>query len=285
MAIELEEKPRYIEAVMTIESDTAARYEATIADLKAQRALIDKAITTLEGMLALTVRSAPATRTEPLVEQSNAVPETAGATVFNDIADGPYYGLGLAEAAIKCLSFRVNHPRTVKNIWKMLSDAGVRILSDKPESALGWALRKRERRVGDVLLIGNGEWGLREWFSPAAIDEIMAKRNNASGRNREEHSERTKLGMELAFKHRGVRIGAKRKMTPEMKELGLRLFMEPGATTKSVAAALGVATSSLNGNKINHQTAKAHFLATSRTARETQEEKGATVVTLHGRTR
>jgi transposase-like protein len=148
---------------------------------------------------------------------------------------------------MKCLSLTGRQVLTVKKIWKILSDAGVKILSDTPESALGWALRKRERKFGDVILVGNGEWGLTEWYSADEVERMRASRNNASGRNREEHSERTKAGMNLAWSERGVRIGAKRKMTPEKMEQAKELLSQ-GMTIKEVAKALDVATSSITGN-------------------------------------
>lgn len=223
-------------------------YDATIADLEAKQAEIGEMIANLKRMRAMG-GSPPAKLIEPAVGKSVETHnnESAAATVFNGLAGTPYYGLGLAEAGMKCLSTRHGHTRTIKNIWKVLSDAGVKILSDKPESALGWAFRKREAKVGDVVLVGNGEWGLASWYPDEEVERIRASRNNASGRNREEHIERTKAGMELAWKTRGVRIGAKRKMTPEIKARAEELLSQ-GKTIREVANEIGMATSSITGN-------------------------------------
>jgi transposase-like protein len=189
-----------------------------------------------------------------LKQTTEATP--TGATVVSPLVGTPYYGLPLAEAAMKCLSLTDKKPMTVKQIWKTLSDAGVNILSDRPEAALGWAVRKRERKFDDVILVGNGEWGLTEWYTPERRAEIKANRNVASGRNREEHSARTKAGMNMAFEQRGVRIGAVRKMTPELKAKAFEMLKEKGSTIRQVAEKLGVATSSLNGHKISSHAAK-----------------------------
>jgi hypothetical protein len=174
---------------------------------------------------------------------------STAATVVSGIAGGPYYGLGLAEAAIKNLSLCNKTPQTVKKIWKVLSEAGVSILSDKPEAALSWALRKRERKNGDVVLVGNGEWGLAEWY-PGQVEQIRAARNNASSRNRDEHVERTKLGMALAKGRRGVKFGAKTKVTPELIERAKVLLAEPGATVAAVAKKLDISKASMYGHKL-----------------------------------
>jgi hypothetical protein len=248
MAIVSEQTRRYIDFIMAVKPDTTDHYDVTIADLEAKQAEIGEMIANLKRMRAMG-GSLPTKTTEPIVGKSveNHDNESVAATVVNGLAGTPYYGLGLAEASIKCLSLTDRQVMTVKKIWKTLSDAGVKILADRPEAAVSWALRKRERKVGDVVLIGNGEWGLENWYEPDYVAQVRAKRNNASSRNREEHIERTKAGMELAWKQRGVRIGAKRKMTPEIRARAEELLSQ-GKTIREVADEIGMATSSITGN-------------------------------------
>jgi hypothetical protein len=232
---------------MASNSDSVDTYEIADAPLREKE---QRLIKELDGVRAARASIAVAREMAGGVsaQPTNPHPVTSVAsTVINSITGTPYYGLGLAEAGIKCLSLRYGHPRTVKYIWKVLSESGVKILSEKPESALGWAFRKRERKVGDVILVGNGEWGLPNWYTPVQLEQIKASRNNASGRNREEHIERTKAGMELAHKLRGVKIGAARKMTPEVIARAEELLSQ-GRTIRQVADELGVATSSISGN-------------------------------------
>jgi hypothetical protein len=165
--------------------------------------------------------------------------ESTGATVVNSAVNSEYYGLGAAEAAIKRLGLCNKQTQTVKKIWKALSDAGFSMLSDKPESSLSWVLRKREAKVGDVVLVGNGEWGLSTWYPDEEVERFRANRNRASGRNHDEHVERTKAGIEHARKNRGVKFGAPVQFTTEKVEQAKALLAK-GKTITAVAKELGV---------------------------------------------
>lgn len=165
--------------------------------------------------------------------------ESTGATVVNSAVNSEYYGLGAAEAAVKRLGLCNKQTQTVKKIWKALSDAGFSMLSDKPESSLSWVLRKREAKVGDVVLVGNGEWGLSTWYPDEEVERYRANRNRASGRNHDEHVERTKAGIAHAQKHRGVKFGAPVQFTPEKVEEAKALLAQ-GKTITAVAKELGV---------------------------------------------
>jgi hypothetical protein len=235
---------------MVTDTDSLDPYEIADAPLKEKEQRLIKELDSVRAArasIAIARENSGHPATTDLKMTPHYTAESAGATVVSPLVGTPYYGLPLAEAAMKCLFLTDKQTMTVKKIWKTLADAGVKILSDKPESALGWALRKRERKFEDVILVGNGEWGLTGWYTTERLAEIKRSRNNASGRNREEHSARTKAGMELAFKGRGVRIGAVRKMTPEIKARAEELLSQ-GKTIREVANEIGMATSSITGN-------------------------------------
>jgi hypothetical protein len=145
---------------------------------------------------------------------TNSTIVTSAPTVVPNL-NSIYHGLGIAEAGVKRLSLCDRRPQKTKEILKALNDAGFRLISKNPEGALNWALRRRENKVGDVVLMGNATWGLAEWFTEAQIAMFRAARTTASTRDHDEHVERTKAGMEFARQHRGVKFGRERKVFPE----------------------------------------------------------------------
>ncbi len=131
------------------------------------------------------------------------------------VAAGKFKGMGLGEACVTQLSENRGVELTAKQVWAAISAAGFSILSERPEAAVNWALRKREVKEADIILVGDGKWGLVEWYSPAQIKKFRDARNNASGRNHIEHVERTKAGIANAKRTRLDHWGRKRSITGE----------------------------------------------------------------------
>ncbi len=128
------------------------------------------------------------------------------------IAD-KYKGIGLEVAATRYLSESDQIELTGKQIWAGLADVGFTLLSDRPEQSVSWALRKREKKVKDVILVGDGKWGMVSWYSQARLKELRLSRNNASTRNRTEHVEKTKAGIANAKRTRLNHWGRKRTIS------------------------------------------------------------------------
>lgn len=126
-----------------------------------------------------------------------------------------FKGLGLEQATAKILSESDRIELTAKQIWATLNAEGFSLLSDKPEQSVSWALRKREKKVADVILVGDGKWGMVEWYSQARLKELRASRNNASTRNSAEHIEKTKAGIANAKRTRLPHWGRRRSVTGE----------------------------------------------------------------------
>ncbi len=146
-----------------------------------------------------------------------------------------YKGMGLEQASAKFLSESDHIELTAKQIWAALSAAGFSLLSDRPEQSVSWALRKRERKVHDVILVGDGKWGMVSWYSQARLKELRDSRNNASGRNHVEHVEKTKAGIANARKTRLNNWGPKRRITAEQMALAYHAIRN-GAKSKLAAA-------------------------------------------------
>jgi DNA-directed RNA polymerase delta subunit len=126
-------------------------YSAVIADLKSKRDQIDAVIATLEALRGGAVNTAlgPVANTG----EHNGVTETAGM----------YLGMSIADAAKKLLAVR---KRTLGNaeIARELQAGGLVLKSKDPLNVVGSVLTRRFNDVGDVVKVGRGIWGLKEWY-------------------------------------------------------------------------------------------------------------------------
>jgi hypothetical protein len=146
-----------------------------------------------------------------------ASPAVASVSVTSagPLVSANFKGLGLEQAVAKVLSESDRIELTAKQIWTALAAAGFSLLSDRPEQSVSWALRKREKKAKDVILVGDGKWGMIDWYSQARIKELRASRNNASTRNSAEHIEKTKAGIANAKANRLSRWGRTPSVTAD----------------------------------------------------------------------
>lgn len=127
-------------------------YAAVIADLRAQRDKIEETIAVLEGfrggIVAATGISKATARAEGV-----AIVETAGM----------FLGLSIVDATKKLLSSR---KQTLGNaeIARALQAGGLAMTSKDPVNTVGSVLTRRFNEVGDVVKVGRGIWGLKEWY-------------------------------------------------------------------------------------------------------------------------
>ena len=149
------------------------------------------------------------------------------------IKAGAFTGLSLQEAARKQLA-TAGEPLSGREIWPTLKAAGFKTASSRPEGAIHWALRKRQQKHKDVMLVEGGKWALIDWYTPEQRAEINRSLNGMAGRDRENHSAKTKRGMKLAGK-RGVRMGAPVIVTDEVIEK-LKAHIAAGDSAKVASA-------------------------------------------------
>lgn len=157
-----------------------------------------------------------------------------------------FKGLGLEQAAAKVLSESDHIELTAKQIWNALSAAGYSLLSDRPEQSVSWALRKRERKVKDVILVGDGKWGMVDWYSQARLKELRSSRNNASTRNSAEHIARTKAGIANAKRNRLQHWGRRRTITAEQMTAAYNQFQRGAKSKLQLAKAANMAWPTFN---------------------------------------
>jgi hypothetical protein len=221
-------------------------YEAAVASLREKEArlvaeldAVRKSIASLETALvaggynvSVSASVSSSVSVEAAVARARAAVDAALRTTVSD----KFKGLGLEQAASTVLSESDHTELTAKQIWGILSGSGFTLLSDRPEQSVAWALRKRERKIGDVILVGDGKWGMAAWYSQARLKELRDSRNNASTRNHVEHVEKTKAGIANAKANRGlVQWGRRRSVTGEQMALAYHAI-QGGAKSKLQAA-------------------------------------------------
>lgn len=132
---------------MSAESEIIDPYEIVLADLRAKRDQIDQAIQAIES-----------------VRGSAAPTKPNGAAVASDAAAGAFLGMTIADAAKRLLS---NRKQAMNNadIAAALKQGGlVMSTNTDPQNMVGSILTRRFDKVGDIVRIGRGVWGLKEWY-------------------------------------------------------------------------------------------------------------------------
>ena len=208
-------------------------YEAVAAPLRAKEtrlvAELDAVRKSLAGIEAAREAAGFDQAMSDVVETSSKAPPV--------IVSEKYKGKGLEQAVVVSLETRYGYAATAKEIWGQLARANYSLLSDRPEQSVSWALRKREKKFGDVILIGNGKWGLTKWYSDEKLAEFRAARTNASGRNHEEHVEKTKAEIANAKENRLEHWGRRRRVTAEQMAKAYEIIRAGGSKLAAATAA------------------------------------------------
>lgn len=135
---------------MPIESATFDPYDTVLADLKAKRDQIDSAIAAIEAIRA-----------------GSAAPSLPGTPpgVVNIAIDGPgaFLGMSITDAAKKLLAAK-RQPLKNPEIVAGFKAGGFTLGSKDPVNTVGAVLTRRSQEVGDIVKVGRGTWGLKEWF-------------------------------------------------------------------------------------------------------------------------
>jgi hypothetical protein len=150
---------------MSTESEGFDPYAVVLADLKAKRDQIDQAIQAIES-----VRSGiPLTRTNPMAPES--APNDAGA----------YLGMSISDATKKLLSIR-KQAMSNADIATALKQGGlVMSVNTDPQNTIGSVITRRFQQVGDIVKVGRGVWGLKEWYPNRTFDRTVKTRVPKTG--------------------------------------------------------------------------------------------------------
>ena len=134
---------------MSAESQGFDPYEAVLADLRAKRDQLEQTIAMLEAS-----RSGTATAGGVTPGGSSPVP-----------AEGPgaFLGMTIVDGTKKLLATR-RQPLRNPDIAAAFKAGGLVLQSAEPANTIGSVLTRRATEVGDVVRVGRGTWGLKEWY-------------------------------------------------------------------------------------------------------------------------
>lgn len=134
--------------------DAPARdpYSVVLNDLRSQRDKIDNAIAAIE---ALRGGATPA----PAGQEGQASPTPSGQA----LGAGAFLGLTIVDAAKKLLAHE-RRQLTNAEIVEKLGRGGLVLNSADKLNTVGSVLNRRFIQVGDVVRVGRGTWGLKEWY-------------------------------------------------------------------------------------------------------------------------
>jgi hypothetical protein len=137
---------------MSTESKDFDPYAIVLADLRAKREQIDQAIQAIESVRMGGIPG----------QQNGQIPGPAPSTSM-PLEPGAFHGLSIAEAAIKLLSVR---KRQLSNgeILAEFRSGSFHMSSADPINTIGAVLTRRFKETGDIVRVGKGTWGLKEWY-------------------------------------------------------------------------------------------------------------------------
>jgi hypothetical protein len=146
---------------MSDESQVIDPYEVVLQDLRARRDAIDQAIASIEGLRGGgTVHYASAT-----IRGASAVGAAGSVGANQSDIGGPGALLGMSIVdATKALLKAKRTPLKNPEIAALFKAGGMAMNSQQPANTIGSVLTRRFSEVGDVVRVGRGTWGLKEWY-------------------------------------------------------------------------------------------------------------------------
>lgn len=137
-------------------------YAAVIADLELKRAQIDQLIESLKAF-----------------RQAGIIPPTMQNTDLTTGKDaaGEFAGKSMADAT-KIILLRNGQPMNNAAILEALEEGGLKSESQQPLNTLGSILNRRMNEVGDIIRVGRGIWGLKQWHSSEQLAQMALDEAN-----------------------------------------------------------------------------------------------------------
>ncbi len=161
---------------MTSEKPFPNPYDAVLNDLRAKREQIDQTIRLLESLRLGDVQPmAPA----------GAGPDAAAIDKMRQIHEnqaGMFLGMTIPDAAKKLLTIRRCALGNVE-IATALQAGGLVMKSADPVNTVGAVMTRRFQQVGDIVKVGRGVWGLKEWYPNRSFKPSTKGANGDSPKN------------------------------------------------------------------------------------------------------
>lgn len=139
-----------------------------------------------------------------------------------------FQGLSYPSVVHKILSLQSERTAlTVSGIAEAMALHGVVPVAKDPRSTVQTALNRRRRTHGDIVHIGLGEWGLKEWYTKSDLKRFDMAQTGANSRDTAEHRKAMIKGIKES-QARGAYYGKPPKITEEMWNLIIRLYVDEG---------------------------------------------------------
>lgn len=154
---------------MTSENSIPDPYDAVLADLRSKRDQLDQTIRLLESLRGSLAAPVP-----------SAAPDAASIAKIEHVSEeneGTFLGLTIPEAAKKLLLIRKKALGNAE-IAAGLQAGGLVMKSADPVNTIGAVMTRRFLQVGDVVKVGRGVWGLKEWYPNRSFRPTPAKGTN-----------------------------------------------------------------------------------------------------------
>jgi len=162
---------------MSAESTPSDPYEVVLLDLRAKKEQIEQAISAIEAIRG----NGPSTSSGRSPSVSNS---QASASLDSP---GAFLGMNIVDAAKKLLAAK-REPLRNPDIATAFQRGGLVLNSKEPANTIGSVLSRRQAEVGDVVKVGRGTWGLKEWYPNRSFKK-------AGGESRESTKADTDLGL------------------------------------------------------------------------------------------
>jgi hypothetical protein len=142
---------------MPDESQKIDPYETVLADLYAKRDQIHQAIAAIESIRGGSTFMPPS--------GGLGGGNSNGGKTSNGAMDGPgaLLGMSIVDAA-KALLTSKRTPLKNPEFAALFKAGGLHMNSKEPANTIGSVLTRRMAEVGDVVRVGRGTWGLKEWY-------------------------------------------------------------------------------------------------------------------------
>jgi len=173
---------------MSAESKDFDHYAIVLADLRARRLQIDQAIAAIEAIRGSGAPSAPNAPAHPNQDDLES--------------PGDFLGMSISESAKKLLKSR-RKKMTNSEILTALQAGGLVMTSADPLNTVGAVITRRSKDVGDIVKVGRGVWGLKEWYPGRSFnkpakgngDEVRSSPNEPEPPLEPEHYDLSESGI------------------------------------------------------------------------------------------
>jgi hypothetical protein len=155
---------------MPTESEGIDPYAIVLADLRAKRDQIDQAIQAIESVRG----SSPGAPRAQSPSEGSPAANNAGA----------FLGMSIADAAKKLLASRKQAMGSAEIATGLTSGGLVMSENTDHQNIVGSVLTRRFEKVGDIVRVSRGMWGLKEWypnrsFKPKGTGDVVTSEPSA----------------------------------------------------------------------------------------------------------